>query len=78
MRKIIFQNLISLDGYFEGPNKEIDWHKVDSEFNDFAIAFLKTIFKGIRQRLKLKLLKTKSFNSGNVLLYGSSCHPWQW
>jgi dihydrofolate reductase len=43
MRKIIFQNLISLDGYYEGPNKEIDWHNVDSEFNDFAIVFLNTI-----------------------------------
>jgi dihydrofolate reductase len=29
--------MLSLDGYFEGPNKEIDWHNVDAEFNDFAI-----------------------------------------
>jgi dihydrofolate reductase len=43
MRKIILQTLISLDGYYEGPNKEIDWHNVDAEFNDFAIAFLNTI-----------------------------------
>ncbi|MDR3667931.1 MAG: dihydrofolate reductase family protein [Ignavibacteriaceae bacterium] len=43
MRKVIFQNLISLDGYYEGPNKELDWHNVDSEFNDFAIAFLNSI-----------------------------------
>ncbi len=27
MRKVIFQMMISLDGFFEGPNKEIDWHK---------------------------------------------------
>ena len=107
MRKIIFQNLISIDGYYEGPNREIDWHNVDAEFNDFAIAFLSTIdtiifgssdlalsfipydlidefrilinpvvlgsgkplFQGLKERLKLKLLKTKIFNSGNVLLY---------
>jgi len=37
MRKVIFFNLISLDGYFEGPNRDIDWHHVDEEFNDFAI-----------------------------------------
>jgi dihydrofolate reductase len=43
MRKIILQTLITLDGYYEGPNKEIDWHNVDAEFNDFAIAFLNTI-----------------------------------
>lgn len=36
MRKIILFNLISLDGFFEGPNREIDWHNVDSEFNQFA------------------------------------------
>jgi dihydrofolate reductase len=29
--------LISLDGYFEGPDSEIDWHNVDSEFNDYAV-----------------------------------------
>ncbi len=43
MRKIIFQNLISLDGFFEGPNKEIDWHNVDDEFNKFANEFLDSV-----------------------------------
>src|SRR5260221_14772119 len=37
MRKVILFNLISLDGYFEGPDKDIDWHNVDEEFNEFAI-----------------------------------------
>src|SRR5512138_15572 len=37
MRKVIFFNLTSLDGYFEGPNRDINWHHVDEEFNDFAI-----------------------------------------
>ena len=31
MRKIIFWMSISLDGYFEGPNRELDWHCVDDE-----------------------------------------------
>jgi dihydrofolate reductase len=43
MRRVIFQNLISLDGYFEGPKREIDWHNVDSEFNDYAIDFLNSV-----------------------------------
>jgi len=43
MRKIIFQNMISLDGYFEGPNREIDWHNVDEEFNQLAINFLDSV-----------------------------------
>ncbi len=29
--------MVSLDGFFEGPNHEIDWHNVDAEFNEFAI-----------------------------------------
>ena len=43
MRKIIFWNLISIDGFFEGPNSETDWHNVDDEFNEFAVAFLGTL-----------------------------------
>jgi len=27
---------MTLDGFFEGPNKELDWHNVDKEFNEFA------------------------------------------
>jgi dihydrofolate reductase len=38
MRKVIMFNLITVDGYFEGPNKwDISWHQVDSEFNEFSI-----------------------------------------
>ncbi len=35
--------MISVDGYFEGPNHELDWHNVDDEFNDLAISFLDTV-----------------------------------
>jgi len=37
MRKIILFNLTSLNGYFEGPDRDINWHIVDDEFNEFAI-----------------------------------------
>ncbi len=43
MRKVILQNMVTLDGYFEGPNREIDWHNVDAEFNEFAEANLNAI-----------------------------------
>lgn len=36
MRKIVFFMLTSLDGYFEAPGRNIDWHTVDEEFNEFA------------------------------------------
>jgi dihydrofolate reductase len=37
MRKLKSFNLITLDGFFEGPNGEIHWHNVDDEFNDLAV-----------------------------------------
>ena len=36
MRKVIVSNLASVDGFFEGPNKELDWHVVDDEFHEYA------------------------------------------
>jgi Dihydrofolate reductase len=42
MGKVIVFNLTTLDGYFEGPKHEIDWHHVDEEFNHFAIEQLNT------------------------------------
>lgn len=32
---------LSIDGYFEGPKHDLSWHKVDDEFNKFAIEQLK-------------------------------------
>jgi dihydrofolate reductase len=37
MRTLASFILISLDGFYEGPNGEFDWPVVDDEFNDFAI-----------------------------------------
>ena len=38
MRKLFSFNMMTLDGFFEGPNGEIDWHNADNqEFNEFAI-----------------------------------------
>ena len=37
MRKLTAFMLLSLDGYFEGPNPwSLEWHNVDEEFNEFA------------------------------------------
>src|SRR5581483_4624060 len=37
MRKIFLFMMVSLDGYFEGPEHDLSWHVVDAEFNNFAI-----------------------------------------
>jgi dihydrofolate reductase len=43
MRKIIVSNLASLDGFFEGPNKELDWFMVDEEFFEYARDLLRSV-----------------------------------
>ncbi|MEV6553951.1 dihydrofolate reductase family protein [Streptomyces sp. NPDC051597] len=34
MRKIILMIGVSLDGFFEGPGRRIDWHRVDDELHE--------------------------------------------
>ncbi len=40
MRKIIASIFLSLDGSFEGPNKESDWHVWDDEM-DWDVLLIK-------------------------------------
>lgn len=37
MRSVFLFMMVSVDGYFEGPNHDINWHNVDDEFNTFAV-----------------------------------------
>jgi dihydrofolate reductase len=36
MRKIVLMMSVSLDGYTEGPNRELDWHLVETETRTFG------------------------------------------
>ena len=49
VRKIILMMSVSVDGFIEGPNREIDWHMVDDElhwhFNE-QIAAMGAILSG--------------------------------
>jgi dihydrofolate reductase len=56
MRKVIFYMLTSIDGFYEGPNREIDWHNVDEEYNDFAIDFLDHVDLLLFGRLTYELM----------------------
>lgn len=40
MRKLIFMMSVSLDGYFEGPDRELDWQLVDAELHGHFNAWL--------------------------------------
>jgi len=35
--------MVTVDGFFEGREHDLSWHKVDAEFNEFAIAQLREI-----------------------------------
>lgn len=43
MRQIFAQTMVSLDGYFEGPAQEIDWHHVDEEYSEYAAQLLGSV-----------------------------------
>jgi dihydrofolate reductase len=56
MRKVVFQMMTSIDGFFEGPNKEIDWHNVDEEFNEYAVDFLDSVDTLVFGRITYELM----------------------
>lgn len=56
MRKLFVFNLVTLDGYFEGSNREIDWHNVDAEFNEYAIDMLNSVDTLIFGRVTYELM----------------------
>jgi dihydrofolate reductase len=57
MRKIIVFNMVTLDGMFAGPNGEIDWHKTDEEFNEFAVEQTKSFYGIIFGRITYQMFE---------------------
>lgn len=43
MRKVIVSNVMSLEGFFEGPDKGLDWFAVDEEFLEYAKDLLRSV-----------------------------------
>ncbi|MGD0589863.1 MAG: hypothetical protein ABSA44_03565 [Bacteroidota bacterium] len=35
--------MVTLDGFFEKPDRELEWHNVDEEFNEYAIGLLNSV-----------------------------------
>lgn len=58
MRKLFAFNLISLDGFFEGPNQDINWHNVDEEFNEFAIEQISAVGALLFGRVTYQLMES--------------------
>ncbi len=38
MGRVVYSMGVSLDGYMEGPDHELDWHIVDEEFQSYVMA----------------------------------------
>lgn len=58
MRNLFSFNMISLDGFFEGPNRDINWHNVDEEFNQFAIDQLQAVDTLLFGRVTYELMES--------------------
>src|SRR6476620_7651534 len=63
MRKVIVSNLVSLDGYFEGPNKELDWFVVEEGFFDYVREMFTTVDTILFGRVTYQMMESYWPNS---------------
>ncbi|MEU5018927.1 dihydrofolate reductase family protein [Streptomyces angustmyceticus] len=56
MRKIVLSMSVSLDGFIEGPDREIDWHQVDDELHQYFNDHLKTMGAFLSGRVTHELM----------------------
>ena len=56
MRRLILSISISLDGFIEGPNRDIGWHKVDAELHEYFNAEMRRIGAFLSGRITHELM----------------------
>jgi dihydrofolate reductase len=56
MRKLILWMSVSLDGYIEGPNRELDWHLVDEELHSYFNDVLGKVYAFLSGRVTYELM----------------------
>ncbi|WP_329182417.1 dihydrofolate reductase family protein [Streptomyces sp. NBC_01477] len=56
MRKVVLMMSVSLDGFMEGPQREIDWHLVDDELHDYFNAHLREMGAFLDGRVTYELM----------------------
>src|SRR6266516_4330241 len=61
MRKIVLMLSVSLDGFFEGPNHELDWQLVDDEWNTIVV----------RDVVPAEVMELKAQPGGDLALGGA-------
>lgn len=57
MRKIVVQMMLSLDGYFEGPDHDLSWHLVDEELHAHFNEQLATMGAFLEGRVSYQLME---------------------
>lgn len=57
MRRIVFHLGVSLDGYFEGPDADISWHRVDDELHTFFNELLAGASAFLEGRVSYELME---------------------
>lgn len=57
MRKIVLHMMISLDGYFEGLDADISWHRVDEELHSYFNQLLATSSAFLEGRVTYELME---------------------
>ncbi|TKJ35645.1 dihydrofolate reductase family protein [Blastococcus sp. CCUG 61487] len=57
MHRIIFHLGVSLDGFFEGPDADISWHRVDEELHTFFNRELATSSAFLEGRVTYELME---------------------
>ena len=56
MRKVIFMMQVSLDGFFEGPEQDLSWHRVDDELHQHFNEELRTMGAFLDGRVTYELM----------------------
>jgi len=56
MRKIVLSMSVSLDGFIEGPHREIGWHRVDDELHRYLNEQLRTMGAFLSGRVTHELM----------------------
>jgi dihydrofolate reductase len=54
--RLFISNMISADGYFEGPGRDLSWNRVDAEFNDYAVSLLESVDRLLFGRITWELM----------------------
>ena len=66
--------MVPLDGFFEGPNGELDWHVMDEEFNEYTndlLSKVDTILFG-RSKVETDIGKTIEAYKSRILIKNQS------